>query len=217
MKEDYLKKLRFCGIFGIINFLSYLAGVLFAPLAYPGYDWMSQAVSDLSADTAPSLMLWKQLTALYGSTGLVSVMAVCIYVSVTKAGNKIFRAGIYLFAIMNWISSIGYEMFPLSKAGKEIKGFQNIMHVYVITAAVVVTSIVSLILIIVGGFRKTKNIETAIWAAIALAMMFIGAIGTGAVPKQYFGIVERFSVFAAVGFDMILGIQLLRGAYKTQE
>ena len=118
MKEDYLKKLRLCGIFGIINFLSYLAGVLFAPLAYPGYDWMSQAVSDLSADTAPSLMLWKQLTALYGSCGLVSIMAVCIYVSVIKAGNKVFRTGIYLFAIMNWISSIGYEMFPLSKAGE---------------------------------------------------------------------------------------------------
>ena len=164
-----------------------------------------------------TVMLWKQLTALYGSCGLVSIMAVCIYVSVIKAGNKVFRTGIYLFAIMNWISSIGYEMFPLSKAGKEIKGFQNIMHVYVITAAVVVTSIVSLILIIVGGFRKTKNIETAIWAAIALAMMFIGAIGTGAVPKQYFGIVERFSVFAAVGFDMVLSIQLLRGTYIKQE
>ena len=107
--------------------------------------------------------------------------------------------------------------FHFLKRGKEIKGFQNIMHVYVITAAVVVTSIVSLILIIVGGFRKTKNIETAIWAAIALAMMFIGAIGTGTVPKQYFGIVERFSVFAAVGFDMVLSIQLLRGTYIKQE
>jgi hypothetical protein len=48
-------------------------------------------------------------------------------------------------------------------------------------------------------------------------MMFIGAIGTGAVPKQYFGIVERFSVVAAVGFDMVLGIQLLRGTYIKQE
>ncbi|HAL01867.1 MAG TPA: DUF998 domain-containing protein [Lachnospiraceae bacterium] len=210
-------KLSRLGICGIISLLSYTAMVCFSPLAYPGYDWMSQAVSDLSADTASSLMLWKQLTALYGSCGLVSIMAVCIYVSVIKVGNKVFRTGIYLFAIMNWISSIGYEMFPLSKAGKEIKGFQNIMHVYVITAAVVVTSIVSLILIIVGGFRKTKNIETAIWAAIALAMMFIGAIGTGAVPKQYFGIVERFSVFAAVGFDMVLSIQLLRGTYIKQE
>jgi hypothetical membrane protein len=217
MKEDYLKKLRLCGIFGIINFLSYLAGVLFAPLAYPGYDWMSQAVSDLSADTAPSLMLWKQLTSLYGSCGLVSVMAVCIYVSVTKSGNKIFRAGIYLFAIMNWISSVGYEMFPLSEAGKDIKGFQNIMHVYVVTAAVVLTSIVSLILIIIGGFKKTKNKSTAIWAVIALAMMFMGPIGMAAVPKKYFGIAERFSVFAAVGFGMVLGIQLLRGKFTSQE
>ena len=32
MKEDYLKKLRLCGLFGIGKFLSYLAGVLFALL-----------------------------------------------------------------------------------------------------------------------------------------------------------------------------------------
>lgn len=29
----------------------------------PGYDWMAQAVSDLSAADAPSLALWNQLSA----------------------------------------------------------------------------------------------------------------------------------------------------------
>ena len=217
MKEEYLKKLRLCGLFGIGNFLSYLAGVLFAPLAYPGYDWMSQAVSDLSADTAPSLTLWRQLTALDHTCGLLCIMAVSIYVSVIKAGNKIFRAGIYLVAIRGWISGVGYTMFPLSEAGKEINGFQNFMHVYVVTVAVVLTSIVSLVLIIIGGFKETKNKSIAIWAAIALFLMFIGAIGTGAVPKQYFGIVERFSLFSAVGFNMILGIKLFRGKFISQD
>ena len=42
-------------------------------------------------------------------------------------------------------------------------------------------------------------------------MMFIGAIGQGIVPKDYFGIVERFSVYAAVGFNAVLGIYLIRG------
>ena len=107
-------------------------------------------------------------------------------------------------------------MFPLSEAGKEIHGFQNFMHVYVVTVAVVLTSIVSLVLIIIGGFREAKNKTIAIWAAVALSLMFIGAIGTGVVPKQYFGIVERFSVFSAVGFNMILGIELFRGKYISQ-
>lgn len=41
--------LNYCGLLGIVAFLSYTAAVVFSPMAYPGYDWMAQAVSDLSA------------------------------------------------------------------------------------------------------------------------------------------------------------------------
>lgn len=49
--------LNYCGLLGVAAFLSYTAAVVFSPLAYPGYDWMAQAVSDLSASNAPSLRL----------------------------------------------------------------------------------------------------------------------------------------------------------------
>ena len=52
MKKPLIQKL---GLLGIVSLLSYTAAVAFAPLAYPGYDWMAQAVSDLSAADAPSL------------------------------------------------------------------------------------------------------------------------------------------------------------------
>lgn len=39
-------------------------------------------------------------------------------------------------------------------------------------------------------------------------MMMIGAFGMNIVPKEYFGIVERFSVFAATGFQAVLGMHL---------
>ena len=55
MKKSLVQKL---GLLGVVSFLSYAAAVAFAPLAYPGYDWMAQAVSDLSAANAPSLALW---------------------------------------------------------------------------------------------------------------------------------------------------------------
>ena len=59
-------------------FLSYTAAVVFSPLAYPGYDWMAQAVSDLSASNAPSLRLWNQLSSLYNVCTLVCAMMVYI-------------------------------------------------------------------------------------------------------------------------------------------
>ena len=53
--------MNYCGLLGIVALLSYTAAVVFSPLAYPGYNWMAQAVSDLSASNAPSLGLWNQL------------------------------------------------------------------------------------------------------------------------------------------------------------
>ena len=39
-------------------------------------------------------------------------------------------------------------------------------------------------------------------------MMLVGAVGMKLVPADYFGVVERFSVFAATGFNAALGVHL---------
>ena len=122
VKKTLVQKL---GLLGIVSFLSYTAAVVFAPLAYPGYDWMAQAVSDLSAANAPSLALWNQLSALYNVCEVVSVTVVCIGIQGQK--TKLLRSGIYLFAAMEWISAVGYRMFPLSDSGYA-GTFQDVMH-----------------------------------------------------------------------------------------
>lgn len=211
MKKSLINLL---GLLGVISLLSYTAAVIFSPLAYPGYDWMSQAVSDLSAENSPSRTLWNQLASLYNVCGIVSIMMVCVYIR--DKLTKIIRTGIYLFATMNWVSAVGYSMFPLTQSGTP-DSFQDIIHVYVVTVLVVVLSIVSLLLIIIGGFRNKKYRSLAVWALVALILMFIGAMGTNIVPKEYFGIPERFSVFAATGFNAILGIYLYFGFDKNNK
>lgn len=209
------KLINWTGLTGIISLISYTAAVLLAPRAFPGYDWMSQAVSDLSAQTAPSRLLWNQLSAAYDICSPVCMICVSIFLSDKKIGTKLFRAGIYMFAIMNWISAIGYKMFPLADSGKDIGTFQEKMHIAV-TIAVVLLSIVSLTMLIIAGFKKSGMKSIGIWAAIALGMMFVGAIGQNTVPPDYFGIVERFSVFAAVGFNAVLGLYLLKGFLRKE-
>ena len=132
--------INWLGLLGIISLLSYTAAVVFAPLGYPGYDWMSQAVSDLSAANAPSKTLWDHLSCLYGVCGMISIMMVCVFIQGKL--NKTLRIGIYIFAAMDWVSNIGYTLFPLSGSG--FAGtFQDIMHMYVVTMPVVVLSITS--------------------------------------------------------------------------
>lgn len=203
MKRNFI---NYCGLLGIVSFFSYTAAVIFSPLAYPGYNWMVQAVSDLSAANAPSLQLWNQLSSLYNVSTLVCAMMVCA--GIQGRGSRILRLGIYLFTAMEWVSAVGFSMFPLSDSGYA-GTFQDRMHIFS-TIVVVLLSIISLVLIIIAGIKDKAYRLYGAFAGIALGMMLVGAMGMNMVPKAYFGVVERFSVFAAVGYNAVLGVQLYR-------
>ena len=201
MKKPFLQWL---GLLGLVSLLSYTAAVVFAPLAYPGYNPLAQAVSDLSAANAPSLPLWNRLTALYNVCEVTNVTVVCIGINGQK--TKLLRTGVYLFAAMEWVSAVGYRMFPLSGSGYA-GTFQDVMHL-AITGLVVLLSIAALSVIIIAGARSKACRSYGICAAVALFMMLTGAMGLKIVPARYFGVVERFSVFAATGFNAALGLHL---------
>ena len=201
MKKSLLQIL---GLTGVISFLSYAAAVIFSPLGYPGYDPMKQAVSDLSAANAPSLALWNALSSFYNVCEVLCATVACV--GIQRKGTKILRIGVYLFAVMEWVSAVGYRAFPLSESG--FAGtFQDVMHM-VVTGIVVVLSIASLTVIIIAGVKSKECRSYGICAAVALGMMLVGALGVKLVPAEYFGVVERFSVFAATGFNAALGLHL---------
>lgn len=201
MKKSLLQKL---GLLGVVSLLSYTSAVVFSPSAYPGYNWMSQAVSDLSAANAPSLALWNRLSSFYNICEVLCTTLVCIGIQGRK--SKLLRVGVYTFAVMEWISAVGFRMFPLSDSGYA-GTFQDKMHL-IITGLVVILSIASLAVIIIAGARDKSSRSYGVCAGIALGMMLVGALGMKLVPTEYFGIVERFSVFAATGFNAALGIHL---------
>jgi len=199
--------INWLGLLGIISLLSFAAAVIFAPLAYPGYNWRSQAVSDLSAENAPSLTLWNQISAPYGVCGIVCIMMVCV--AIRGRLNRTLRAGIYSVAAMNWVTNVGYTMFPLTESGYA-STFQDFMH-GVVTAAIVALSIISLVLIMIGGYRKRRFPSLAVWATLVLTGMIAGVIGVATVPPEYFGILQRFSLFSVTWFNALLGIYLFMG------
>lgn len=199
MNEKLIRNLE---LLGIVSLLSYTAAVVFSPLMGPGYNWKAQAVSDLSAESAPSRTLWTQLSAGYMPCGIVCVTVCCV--AVKGRYNRIVRVGVYLFAAMSWVSTVGYTMFPLTAAGLSGQ-FQDVMHL-VVTAAVVLLSLSSLAMIAFGGLAQKGFPSLGWWALAALTLMMTGAVGTAMVPPAFFGIPERFSVFAAAGFTAALGV-----------
>lgn len=97
-------------------------------------------------------------------------------------------------------------MFPLSTGGYAGE-FQDIMHM-VTTGIVVLLSIASLTVIIIAGAKDRRCRSYGVCAAVAFGMTLVGAVGMKIVPAAYFGVVERFGVFAATGFNAALGIHL---------
>lgn len=208
------KLINWLGLLGVCALISYICAAYFCRAAFPGYNWMEQAVSDLSAESAPSRQLWDKLSTISSVGGIVCATCVAIFISERKISTKLFRVGIYLFVIKGWISSIGYGMFALDDAGKDIGGFSEVMHM-VTTAFVVGLSIISLIILIIAGIKRKEVRDIGIWAGLTFAAMLMGPIGMKALPPEYFGIGERFSIYAALVFDAILGLYLFNGFKKA--
>lgn len=204
-------KLSKLGILGLISLLSYTAMVVFSPLAYPGYDWMTMAVSDLSAVGAPSADLASRLNCLFGPCGIVSIMAVCV--AVASIDSKLFRVGVYFFGVMEWLCVVGYDCFPWVSDAANMP-FQNVMHIAV-TVLVVLFSLLALIFILIGA-RKAGMKSLSNWAIACLATMILGPIGTGLLPPSVFGLFERFSTFSAVIFNAVLGMYLFLGKFEKK-
>ena len=200
------KRLRLLGLLGVISLLSYSAFVFISPFFYPGYDWLSSALSDLCAPAAPSLSVANRLNALFGPCGVVSATAV--WVASARNRSKLLKSGVSSFLIMEWVCYVGYELFPWV-SGESASSFGNIMHL-IVTVAVVVLSILSMVLIALSG-RKSGIPSISVWALSALLTMTIGAIGSGLMPKAVFGLFERFSTFSTVIFNAILGLYLFSG------
>ena len=165
---------RLHSLSGVVAAVFYFLHVYYGMRDYPGYSSLAQAVSDLTAVDAPSYVVASRLSALYSMFSVIG--CTFVYLIVSSKTNKTFRIGIGLYTIMNWVSAVGYTLFPLS--GREFQGtFQDVMHFYVVTPTVVLLSIVSLVLISVGGWRSKNTKAIAVLGLAALLSMVVGAVG----------------------------------------
>jgi hypothetical membrane protein len=195
--------MRLLSLSGVIAAVFYFLPVYVGIQNYPNYSSMSHAVSDLTASDAPSFAIASRFSALYAMFSVLGYTFLSLIVM--NQVIKTFRLAVYLYTIMNLVSSICYTLFPL--IGKVYQGtFQDIMHLYVVTFAVVFLSIVSLILIFIGGRQNKETKGIAILALVALCFIFLGSIGTGVAPNEYPGLLERFNIYSVVIFTALLGI-----------
>ena len=201
MKKQNRQVIRIISLFGILAFIFYILHDVLGALNYPGYNPFKQAVSDLTAIDAPSFHIARSLSFIYGIFTILTLLAT---LKLMENKNKVLKRATKTFLITSIVSTIGYTLFPLSSKGYD-GSLISFVHVYVITILVVLLSISSLILFIIG-FIKEKNKLMIILTIITLLFMMLGAILSSIVNPNYFGVVERFSTYSVVVYTLIIGI-----------
>ena len=198
------KLLNYLCLSGVISVIFYFLHDIIGAINYPGYNWMSQAVSDLTAIDAPSFVIANGFVTVYKIFICICCITLCLLIKKEKSNN--LRLGIYLFTIMNFISAIGYSLFPLTSSGYD-GSIISFIHVYIITGIVIILSVCSMIIISYGSLSdKTLHKSLGIMSIIFLVLMFVGSVISGFVPNEVFGIFERISTYSVVIYTAILGI-----------
>lgn len=204
-KTTKAKILQYCGWLGIIGIIFYFLHVIVGNTLYSGYSPIKQAISDLTADGAPSKFVAGILTDFYGV--FLIVFSAAFYIFFRKKINLFFSLGAIFLFIMNVVSVVGFKLFPLSKAGYA-NTFQDRMHL-VTTVIVVVLSIISLIMFAIGFIKNKKYKLLGYIAIITLFLMMTGSVLSGAVPA-ILGLAERLSIYSLHIYILLLAIFMLR-------
>jgi len=196
---------------GLIGVIAYFLHIVFGRIYYENYNPFTQAVSDLTADDSPSKNIASIFTRIYGIFTVIFSIGFFLYIK--NKINKFVKYGSIVFCFMTIISFIGYTLFPLSESGYA-GTFRDKMHILV-TILVVVSTIVSITLFIIGFLRTESYKYMGIISLCALLILLTGAMLINIAPKEYFGLAERINVYSVVIYIGILSIWMFRHIDKN--
>ena len=193
-------------LFGVAGVIFYFLHVLFGTIFYTGYNPAAQAISDLTASNSPSKNIAMLFSMLYGI--FTVIFSAYFFAYFKQKINKCVTFGAGFFYIMTIVSFLGYTFFPLSESGYA-ETFQDKMHV-VVTIMVVLFTIIALILFTIGFFRTEKLKYIAILSLCTFLLLLTGSMLMNILPKEYFGVAERISVYSLIIYTGIISFWMYK-------
>lgn len=200
------KPLLLCGI---IASLLYFCTDIIAGILWEGYSLIHQAVSELSAIGSPTRSFVVPLYLAY------DVLLIAFGLGVYKHNQK--RAMHITAGLLVGLGVVGFvgTPFPLQLGAAEA-AFANILHSIIAG----VTVLLYLLAMGFGAFACGKRFRLYSLGTI-VTLIVVGSVSSlmaGAqisaqgwtTPPQWFGLIERISVYGAILWVMVLAIVLLR-------
>lgn len=195
------KQLSLGGVAGAVNFAAML--ILFSALT-PGYNHLTQGVSELGMSNAPQALLWNLLG--FGLVGvLILVFALSLYLEFNAT-----RSGMFISALTG-ISGLGYVGLGIFPAAI---GFQPSTSTTLHTIMVMLSFFSFIAAALVFAFSLRHDSFWKHWAIFSVVMGAIGLLSF-AIPRSIpLGVSQRIGLGANFLWLLIMGYALYRGESK---
>lgn len=202
-RKDLLTVLLACGIaVAVVQ----IAGDALAAASYPGYSYLNQAVSELSAIGAPTRTLLVVVGAVYEAL----VFAFAIGVWRTAGDKRSLRPTAVLLGLFA-VNAFVWSFFPMQQRGSEMAA-TDVGHI--VGAAVQVLTIVAFIAFGSGADRKWFRIFSVVMIAAILAAGAIAGSQAGRIAEglstPWLGSLERVSFYGPSIWILGLAVVLLK-------
>lgn len=217
MKKTVKRSLwQFLLLSGALSVVVYTLHVVIGGALWEGYSHIRQPVSDLTATGAPNALLLRTYTFLYGVLGVI--FAFSLFMVLKHKGGKVLKIGVILLLVMEFSSFGGYTLFPLDISG-EAGSVRNIMHI-IVTAVVVITTIVSAFLIGIGLKKNRGTSQLGVFVLICGGVIVLSGAGTAVIAAQgvpLTGLLERINIFTLQLMVLVLSLRFFFSAEDVKD
>jgi hypothetical protein len=196
---------------GWLSSLLYVATDLIGALSYPGYDYASQAISEMSAVGAPTARLIAPFYLLYAFLFLAFGVGVWTWARV----NRRLRLSGGLIVAVGALGIVAWPFFPMHMRGAE-RTFADTIHLAL--GAIDILLLAGAIALAAGALGRRFGLYS--WLSLALMLAFglltsfyVQRVDSG-LPTPGLGIIERIGLAAYLIWIAALSIRLL-GAERS--
>jgi hypothetical protein len=179
--------------------------IVIGGLQFPGYDWLSQTVSELSAIGAPSRPLWVALGLVYD----VLMIAFGMGIRAAAGANRSLRiAGVLLIAF----GAIGFAWPPMNPRGVPF-GANDAGHIaFAAVAVLLMLSAIGFGAAALGRRFRVYSIATLGVHLIFGALAWLDAPRIAQnLPTPWAGVTERVNIAVFLLWVAVLAVATLRG------
>ena len=192
---------------GLLASAIYATADMVTSLAAPGYSMAHQAISELSAQGAPTVPMWSRFMMFFG---LFFLLFVAGMFRVSK-GNRALRVDAYVMLAFGVLSPVLWSLVPMHQRGAPF-GWQDAGHIAM--GAISVLTITTFIVIgafALGAVFRRYSLVTAGVVLLAGAASFLYVPRMIAQePTPWLGVIERVSLYGFYLWMAVLAVALVR-------